>query len=192
MAVEIELWQLLSLMAFTPFAAIGLIILFLRFRDYMLVRGHHIRTYFMTPARTIKTEFKKPKDKMIADGKRMYNFTPKSMFREGNTPTIFYNEESVDPIDPFTKDSSVTSTELGAMQTLWYADGARDAIKKGDLIKILVVVAMVAAIGACAIGVITFQTMNAIDGRVGGIPDAVASRIPAQQCTAPSNITVLT
>lgn len=195
--IEIELWQLIGLMATLPLAFIGIFILFKKLAHLMMVRKGYIKLLFFTQNKMIREDLRKPQSKTISVGNnKSFMFDPRNIFRWGHTPTLAYNEESVDSLNPLEETTKLTPRRLDDVQFNAFNAGKRTVEKKEKIMQILLILAVIAAVGAASMSIMLWQSMNAMEGVIrgeaGGLREYLKGEIAnIPQTTATNNITVL-
>ena len=155
--------------AMLPLAFVGAIFIVKRFMEFMLTRKGYVKLLFTTPSRQIKTEYHKPESNYIkAGGKKMYRFDPRKIFRWGlgGTPTILYNEESIEPIDPLEKSSKLSPVRLSELLTRWFNLGVLSTIKKEKIIQSLLIIVTIAAIGSVIMSFMAFDALRSVESSI--------------------------
>lgn len=193
--VEVDFIFVIAAMIMIPFGAFGIFTLFRKIMELAFVRMGNVRMLLFTPSRMIKSTWGKPQKEDITTGKSTYKFGSEYLYRNGGTPTILYNQDSIEPVDPLKDQTSKLSTSrLSEMQIRWFNLGVISTLKQEQLVKILLIVCVVAAVGAAGLSFINMQSMSmmqgSLAGQIGGIPDAVTSRLPATASPA-QNMSVL-
>ena len=193
MPIEIELWQLLSLLASLPLSVVGIFILFKKLIQAFFVRRGYIKLLFFTQNKMLREDFKKPQSKTISVGdNKSFIFDPKAIFRWGHTPTLAYNEESVDPLNPLENSTRLTPRRLDDVQFNAFNAGKRAMEKQQQMIAIFLMIAMIGAIAAAGMSVMLWQSMGTMEGGIKGavnaIPDRVIDKLPKSPT---SNTTVI-
>jgi len=192
MPIMIELWQLIALIATMPLAFIGIYILFKKLAHLVMVRKGYIKLLFFTKNKMIREDLRKPQSKTInVGGKKSFTFDPKHIFRWGHTPTLVYNEESVNPLNPIEKTTKLTPTRLDDIQFNAFNAGKRTIEKKEKIMQILLIIAVAGAIAAAGFAFMSFQATGITEARIiGSVRGIIIEEVAKINVTRP--ITVLT
>lgn len=190
---EIVLMALMLIVA-SPFAFMGLFNLMKKIFEFLAIRRGNVKMLMFTPSKQIRTKFARPQSDFLKYGEKMYKFDPSKLFRWGwgGVPTIAYNEDSIEPLNPLDITSKISSGRLSELLIRWYNLGSIANIKKEKLMTMLLIGVIIANVVLAAVVFVSWQSISVIDSRISGIPDQVISKLPTQTITEPANdMTVL-
>lgn len=146
------------------FAVIGVYHLGTIVTEIMAVRKGAFKVRFRKPNNRTQTKLIVPDKESIKSGEKIYPFSNAAgyVYYEGNTPVIEYdiNGNQINFME------RITSTPLDpqGLNTLFFRiyNAGKAAAMKTDMMKALIIIAVVAAVASAALGFINMNTLNSI------------------------------